>query len=270
MKVLRKIIEIDKDLCTGCGNCVLDCQEGAIQIVNGKAEVISDNLCDGMGNCIGRCPTGALQIIERESDPYELEAVQQHLAGQGRTHGDEHHGAPKYKAHGQGGCGSHSAPGYEITKFAGSKHANPGHAPHGHGMGSTQGGCGCSSSIPVMPQVGAKNWPVKLRLASSIAFGADVLLTADCAAQVAEEFSKKYANGKTLLTICPKFEDREMLAAKLADLFRQSKPKSVTSIRMEVPCCSGIGPMGREAVRLSGIDTVLREIILTRGGEELH
>ena len=268
-KHMRDIIEINEDLCNGCGQCILDCAEGAIALVDGKAKVIADRYCDGLGACLSGCPTGALKIVRREADAYDEEAVEQLLAGQGRI---------LKKEHGHGTAG--------------------GHAHHGHGHGQGGGhGCGCSGSKPqifaplanaeaspprtggcpgsgagmISGEGGAANthWPLKLRLMSPEApflRGADLLLAADCAAFAAPEFHR-LRQGKVVLIACPKFEGMEALAERLTEIFQIAKPASCTVARMEVPCCQGLIRACQAAAQASGGTVPVREVIISRRGD---
>lgn len=222
MNIRRKIIEIDEERCNGCGQCVLDCAEGAIRIVNGKAKVISDNLCDGLGACLGGCPQDALRIVERMAPAFDEKAVQTHLAEQKTP--------PLH-----GGC-----PGSLAEQL---------HRP--------AGGCPSSRPMNVHPGAGhmgqaehAGHWPVKLRLMPGSApflSGAHLLLAADCAPVVCQDFSTM-AQGKVVLTSCPKFEDTEALSQKLTEICAGLAPSRITVLRMEVPCCQRLAQWVNEAV----------------------
>ncbi len=224
MKIKRKIIQIDEALCNGCGQCVLDCAEGAIRIVDGKAKVLGESLCDGLGACLGGCPTGALTIVEREADPFDEAAV--HAARKGE----------KREA----------------------------------GAGLPGGGVACPG-LRAMFEAGGKHWPVKLRLANPGApefAGADLLVAADCAAAACKDFHEKYAKGKVVLIHCPKFEDGEGAAVRLAEIFKTARPKSCALLRMEVPCCGGLVANGRNALAMCGEKLPVEEKILDVGGRE--
>lgn len=217
--MLRKIIEIDEERCNGCGQCVLDCAEGAIAIVDGKAKVIADHFCDGLGACLQGCPQDALHIVEREADPFDPAAVEAHLHAKGMP------AAPH----------ASSLPGAALPPLA----------------------CGCPGSAArsfAEGPAGGGHWPVKLRLVPAHApflDNAHLLLAADCAPAVFPGFHT-LAQGKVVLTLCPKFEDNAAMLQKLADICANRHPQSLTALRMEVPCCKGLESMAREAVRQAG------------------
>ena len=228
MKVTRKIIQIDQDKCNGCGQCILSCAEGAIVIRNGKAEVIADMYCDGLGACMGSCPTDALSIIEREADPFDESAVEELLASQNRAQqscipqGSHPQGCAGSQAVSFGACPSSQAVPFIGTDNNTQKTPIAGTSP----MGITP------------------HWPVKLRLTNPQApylQKAHLYLAADCSAFAAMNFHGLLTKTPTaLLTLCPKFETKESIMAKLSDIFATGQIQSCTTIRMEVPCCTGL------------------------------
>lgn len=234
MKILRNIVEIDEDLCNGCGQCILDCAEGAMRLENGKAKVISDNLCDGLGACIGGCPTGALKIIQREADPFDLEEVEKR----------GHHPAP---------AAEHSCPG-----------------SRGDGAFTLAPMTAQETAAPMREHVkNPEAWPLKLRLVGGIPAGSDILLVADCAAPLLNDFRTRYAKNRRVITMCPKFEDSAALAAKLAGIMKNCSPRSITTLRVSVPCCRGVAGVCSEALNMSGANIPRTDVILTPEGEEL-
>ncbi len=289
-KHTRNIVEIDEELCTGCGQCILDCAEGAIAIVNGKAKVIADMYCDGLGACLSGCPTGALTIVQREADAYDEEAVEAHLARQGRSlhHGKDAHGhhGHHHKHHGEHGHGGHG------PHHGGGGCACGGSAPQEFAPRAVSG-CGCpGSQAAVLTRAGAgaqspfgmthggglaaassagnSHWPLKIRLMSPDApflKGADLLVAADCTAFASAAFHAELRSGAVMLIGCPKFEDNDELAGRLTAIFRTAKPKSCTVVRMEVPCCRGLLGACRVAQQESGVHVPLRDVIITRQGD---
>ena len=254
-KQMRDIVEINEELCNGCGQCILDCAEGAIALVDGKAKVISDMYCDGLGACLSGCPTGALRIVRREADAYDEDAVKRHLATMGRTlHGESHAAAPQPKA---GVCGCpHSAP--RVLSL--------------EGTGKPFSGYACPGSLPeqVSGQAGNRHWPLKLRLMAPDApflRGAEMLLSADCAAYASAEFHSKLRQGGVSLIACPKFEGMQELTEHLTLLFNTAKPAGCTVVRMEVPCCRGLIQACLTAKRDSGLDIPVRDLVITRRGD---
>jgi NAD-dependent dihydropyrimidine dehydrogenase PreA subunit len=246
--MIRKIVQIDQERCNGCGLCVPACAEGAIKIVGGKAVLSADNLCDGLGACLGECPEDAIRIIEREADEFDEAEVERHL---GKT-------APPH---------SSAAP--------------PPHIGHDH-HAAHHGGCPGSRSISLTPQQAAatspaekqpsrlRQWPVQLHLVPVSApyfQGADLLIAADCVPFAYADFHRDFLEGKVVLIGCPKLDDNTFYQEKLTELFRVSSIKSITVLRMEVPCCGGIVMAARQALAASGKDIPLHEVTITIGGE---
>jgi ferredoxin len=229
MKVVRKIIKIDEELCDGCGNCVPSCAEGALEIIDGKAKVIADLYCDGLGACLGECPVGALKIVEREADEFDEEAVEELLAKKKKE-------APKVMPMASGGC-----PSARLQSF-GSPAAAPASDP-----------CGCASEAAALDQSESalSHWPVQIMLVPPTApflKGADLLVLADCVPVAYPSLHENFLKGKAVMMGCPKFDDAQHYIEKFAQICKQSGIKSITSVVMEVPCCSAlpvIVPHGR-------------------------
>lgn len=272
MKTFRNIIEIDRDRCNGCGRCVLDCAEGAIAIIDGKAAVVSDSYCDGLGACLSGCPQGALSIVRREAAPFDEEAALRHAASSkaearpdapkgcpgsavrtfpGQPSGNVSGNDPASGAVPAFGVSPASAP---MTKCDDSSNASfgvssaPGRAtgrPSGRNFGAAPAsGPGALASGLF---AGARSWPVKLRLAPPSApflRNADLLVAADCSAAASPRFHE-LAAGKVVLIACPKFE--EGVRERLTELCRVARPASLTVLRMEVPCCRGLVAACRDA-----------------------
>jgi len=246
--MLRKIVQIDPDKCNGCGLCVPSCAEGAIKMVNGKAVLSADNLCDGLGACLGDCPQNAITIIEREADAFDEDAVEQHLNTSVTAHRQHKHN----ENHGQG------------------------HHGHGHG-----GGCPGSRAMSFAPPAAAAaeagsrqsmlgQWPVQLHLVPTSApyfHDADLLIAADCVPFAYADFHKDFLAGKAVVIGCPKLDDNQFYMQKLTELFRNSSIKSITVMRMEVPCCGGIVMAARQALAASGKDIPFREVNVSIRGE---
>lgn len=244
MKVNRKIIEIDEELCDGCGNCVPSCAEGAIKIVEGKAKVLADQLCDGLGACIGECPTGALRIVEREADDFDEAAVEEHLLiRKGET--------PPEPASLACGC-----PSTHIQTFVPADACREANEP------ATHQSAGSALS----------HWPVQIRLVPSTApflKNADLLVTADCVPVAYPDFHRDFLRGKVVMLGCPKFDDVRAYAEKFADIFRTANIRSVTVLDMEVPCCSALPQIVRDAMKAAGREIPLEEITITSQGDVL-
>lgn len=247
----RKIIEIDRTICNGCGQCVGGCAEGALALIDGKAQLVSDVYCDGLGACIGECPTGALRIIEREADGFDEDQVREHV-GRARASTQEvgSFASQPEKAALVCGCpGSH-----EMTL----KRKAP-HDPDAAGS----------------PQMRSEltHWPIKLRLLNPRATylaGSDLVLLADCAAAAYPNLHARFLKDRAVALACPKFDDPEEQIERLTEVVRDAGVRSVTVVHMEVPCCHGLMTIAEEALDRGGTDAALSSVIVSRAGEGLH
>jgi Pyruvate/2-oxoacid:ferredoxin oxidoreductase delta subunit len=238
---VRKIITIDEDKCDGCGLCATACHEGAIQIIDGKAKLVSETYCDGLGDCLGECPQDAITIEEREAAEYDQAAVDAHLAKMAaeKEAGD----APKPPSR---GC-----PGAAVQSFD---------AP----ATGTGGDFDRPSRLA--------QWPVLLNLVPPSApflRGADLLISADCVAYATANFHEHYLAGKTLVVGCPKFDDIQHYYEKLKAMFLEARPRSITVTRMQVPCCGGLSNAVVRARNETVPDTALSIVTIGIKGEEL-
>jgi len=230
---IREVIEIDEKLCDGCGDCVTACAEGAIEIIDGKARLVSDVYCDGLGACLGHCPQGALKVIEREAGSFDEEAVERRLADLGAP--DSPNAArPIMQVVAQpptmgGGC-----PGSRAQM-----HQPAAPSPSAPGAGG--------------PASQLRHWPVQLHLVPPTApffQDADVLLAADCVAFAVGDFHQRYLAGSSLAIACPKLDaNQEIYVQKLVAMIDQAKIKSLKVMVMEVPCCGGLVRLVEEALR---------------------
>lgn len=231
---IRNIIEIDEDKCNGCGQCVVDCAEAALQIINGKAKLVKEIYCDGLGACMGGCPTGALKVVQREAEAFDEKATEKHI-----------HETKKGK---EEPCG---CPGSRAVDFSEKTEAR-------------------SNTAELRPEL--SNWPVQLKLVAPNApflKDADLLLAADCTAFSAINFHSRFIKGKKLLIACPKLDDTQLYYEKLTEMFKGNGIKSITVIRMEVPCCGGLIYLAKEALKASGKDIPLNEVVIGIKGEIL-
>ena len=222
--MVRKIIEIDRDKCNGCGACASACHEGAIGMVEGKARLLREDYCDGLGDCLPACPTGAITFVEREAAAYDQAAVQAAQAAQG-----EGRPAPAAHAHGAG------CPGARAMELRPRPEAGP--APEGPAPASQ-----------------LRQWPVQIKLVPTQApyyQGSRLLIAADCTAYAYAAFHRQFIRGHITLVGCPKLDGVDY-AEKLGEILRRNDIKSVHIVRMEVPCCGGLEQAVRQALQSSG------------------
>ena len=212
--MIRRVIEIDEEKCNGCGACAAACHEGAIGMVNGKAKLLRDDYCDGLGDCLPTCPTGAITFVEREAAAYDEAAVKANKAA---------------KAAEALPCG---CPGTQSRQI----HREEGAAPQG-------------------PQPSRlTQWPVQIKLAPVNApyfDGARLLVAADCTAYAYGNFHEDFIKGKVTLVGCPKLDSVDY-AEKLTEILARNDIRSVTVVRMEVPCCGGMEQAVKTALQKSG------------------
>lgn len=246
MKVKRNIIEINEDLCNGCGQCILDCAEGALKIVDGKAKLVGEIYCDGLGACLKGCPTGALQVIEREAEDFSEEAVHELLKKQE----EEKKAASAAKSL---GCG---CPGTNLRSFSAPaiSPCQAANQPKIHGGGASA----------------LTHWPIQIRLVPPTApflKGADLLVAADCTAFAYGNFHNDMLAGKVMMIGCPKLDNAEEYIAKFTEIFKNAGLKRVTVVHMEVPCCSKLPLIIMKAREIAGVNTPVEEIVVgVQGG----
>lgn len=265
--MIRKIVEIDEARCDGCGDCIPSCAEGAIALVNGKARLSADPLCDGLGACLGECPRGAIRVVEREAEAFDGAEVAARLSrAVAPPPLEQPHGRP----HG-GTVAASSCPGSRVLEFApagapGSASARP------RGLSVLQAAPAPDLAPARAPAGGSHlgQWPVQLHLVSTSApyfQGADLLVAADCVPFAYARFHEDFLAGRRVVVGCPKQGDNRFYAEKLAELFRRSAIRSVTVVKMEVPCCGGIAWAARQALALSGKSFPLEEVTVGVRGE---
>lgn len=221
--MIRRIISIDEEKCNGCGACAEACHEGAIGMVNGKAKLLRDDYCDGLGDCLPTCPTNAISFVEREADAYDEAAVKANMQKKQEE---------KAKAPDKLPCG---CPGTQSRKLSPAV---------------------CESEHPAAGEMPSRlsQWPVQIKLAPVNApyfSGAKLLIAADCTAYAYANFHEKFIKGHVTLIGCPKL-DGVPYAEKLTEIIRQNDIKSVTIVRMEVPCCGGLEQAAKAALLNSG------------------
>ncbi|MCX6347619.1 MAG: 4Fe-4S binding protein [Actinobacteria bacterium] len=272
--VKRKIIKIDNDKCNGCGECIPNCPEGALQIIDGKARLISDLFCDGLGACIGECPEGAIEVEERDAQKYDEEKVMENISKQGENtilahlkHLKDHNETGYYNEAVEYlkknkipvpvekadepkkiGCESREAvsgscPGSQIMDLSGENSVNsPDNASPQKFSAARQ-------------ESALRQWPVQINLIppqASFLENADLLIAADCVPFSYPDFHQDFLKGKILMIGCPKFDDKQSYFEKLTEIFTMHEIKSVTVAHMEVPCCFALPNLVKQAIASSG------------------
>lgn len=278
----RKIIEIDEELCNGCGLCIPNCHEGALQIIDGKARLISDLFCDGLGACLGHCPEGAIEIIERDAEPYDEKKVMEILVTKGRNtilahleHLRDHKEEEFLK---------------QAVEYIKENNIDMSNEKHDEQHASA---CGCPGSMardfraeaekpviaatlsePLNTPSELRQWPVQLHLLNPQASyfkNADVVLAADCAAFAMGDFHSRYLKNKTLAIACPKLDsNQQSYLDKLVAMINDSKINSLTVVRMEVPCCGGLTRMAQMAVANASRKIPIKQAVISASGDVLE
>jgi len=237
--IKRKIIEIDEDLCDGCGLCVPSCAEGALKVVDGKVRLVMDRYCDGLGACLGECPKGALRVVEREAEDFDEDAVVAHLAVMNKPSkaAEAHHGM--------------ACPSAMLQQFQ----------PAGIGLRTD------TASASALSQ-----WPVQIRLIPPFATflqNAHLLIAADCTPFAYADFHRDFIQDKVVMVGCPKFDDTQAYLNKFIEIFKTVPVRSVTTVIMEVPCCAGLQHVVRQAIAESGKEIPLDEVVIGIRGQIL-
>lgn len=234
----RKIVKIDEEKCTGCGLCIPNCAEGALQIINGKAKLLSEKFCDGLGACLGHCPEDAITIIEREAEGFDEKAVKVHLQKQSQPKPGLQ---PVFMK-----CPSSRPMQFNISK---------------------------SRIDPTPSSLSASQltqWPVQLNLVPIHApyfQDADLLISADCVPFAYANFHQDFLKGKTVVVGCPKLDDIQFYKEKLTEIFRTNSIKSITVLYMEVPCCFGLVKATEDALAASGKDILFKKVRIAIRGD---
>lgn len=244
----RKIVLIDEDKCTGCGDCIPKCHEGALQIIDGKAKLVADRYCDGIGDCLGSCSFDAIRVEEEEvSEDYDEEAVKKHLESIGRKFTPrKNNSISENHSHSHVGCPSTLS--RQIKRVPNSD--------------ST------ASEIDETSQL--TNWPVQISLAAPQApyfNNSHILIAADCVPFAYAGFHGKFLKDKVLLIGCPKLDDAQFYREKLAGLFKKNDVKKISIAHMEVPCCFSLEQIVTDAIRESGKDIPLEKTIVSVDGK---
>ena len=237
----RKIVKIDEERCTGCGLCIPNCAEGALQIVDGKARLTSEKFCDGLGACLGHCPEDAITVIEREAEEFDEKAVEAFLHKKQDVQPE-----PEPRPASSTGCPSSRAMHFKAPP--------------------TEGVAG--SAAPSVSQL--TQWPVQLKLVpvnASYFQDADLLIVADCVPFAYGDFHQDFMKGKAVVVGCPKLDDIQYYREKLGEIFKTNRIKSVTLPYMEVPCCFGLVVAVEEAMKTSGKTIPVKKVKIGIRGE---
>ena len=233
---VRNIVKIDEEKCNGCGECVPACAEGAIQVIDGKAKLVSEIYCDGLGACLGHCPQDAITIEQRQADDFDEEAVKAHLAAEQKPE-------PKPDA-------GFVCPGTMAKKLKAKEKSST-----------------LSASQDMQSEL--THWPVQLNLISpqtDCLKNADLLIAADCVPFAMADFHDKFLKNHSLVIGCPKLDNGQFYIDKLAEIFKANKLNSLTVIHMEVPCCFGLVQIVKQAIAKSGIDLPFKDVTITLDG----
>ncbi len=298
--MIREVIQIDEEKCNGCGNCIPNCHEGALQIVDGKAVLVSDLMCDGLGACLGHCPEGALSIEKIEAQPYNETLVMAQMVSKGKnvviahlTHLKEH-GETEYLKEGVRFLWDNKDsldfnPAEVVEKVHNLKPVAPVFKPvqaaaHVHAAGHACPGS-ASREFNLNPNVSKNSppphshsnssslthWPVQLHLINPAADyfrNADLLVAADCSAFTSANFHEDFLKNKKLVIACPKLDHGlDTYLQKMIRLISDAKVNTITVLRMEVPCCGGLVQLVSDAVTRSGRKVPVKEVVLSVSGE---
>jgi NAD-dependent dihydropyrimidine dehydrogenase PreA subunit len=288
-KMIREIVKIDDELCNGCGLCIPNCHEGALQIIDGKARLVSELMCDGLGACLGHCPEGAITIEKREAVAYNETEVMREMADKGINTVIAH--LKHLKDHNETGFMQEGMKflkenrdelDFDLDEVIDEIHGNVKQSA----SGCSTGGCPGSKTVVfdkpkefmlagnVSEQPSQlRQWPVQLHLVNPMASyfqKADLLVAADCTAFSIGNFHSKWLRDKSLVIACPKLDHgTETYINKLAMLIDGAKVNTITVMMMEVPCCGGLMGMVREAKQMSSRNVPVKAIVVSIKGEIL-
>ncbi len=266
----REIINIDHEKCTGCGDCIKGCPEGALQIIDGKARLVNEAFCDGLGACIGDCPEDAIDIETREAEPYDEKSVVENMVEEGEKVLKAH--LEHLKEHEQ----------KELLKEALDHLEEIGVENPMEENKTVKGECGCPSSTPDEWEVSdeeeggrlnsrLQQWPVQLHLVPIQApyfDESDLVIAADCVPFAYPNFHPDFLENSSLIIACPKLDDTEKYLEKLTEIFKQNDIQSIKVVHMEVPCCFGLKKLVNGALSDSGKNIPVEDVTISIKGEE--
>lgn len=285
----RKIINIDHELCNGCGLCLPNCPEGALQLIDGKARLVSDLFCDGLGACIGTCPLGAIHVEEREAEPYDERRVMANIASQGKNVIKAHldhlaaHNEQQYLEQARHYLQENGIPlPTEIAALACCPAMSAAVAPETLGCPGSQLHDRRGQAVPesgpnqaaAPAQTELRTWPLQLQLLNpqaSFFENADLLIVADCVPFAYASFHNDFLKGKVPLIFCPKLDRTiDQYLAKLTAIFNLHAIRSLHVVHMEVPCCSGTVALTRQAMAAAGKEIPFHEYNISLQGKLLE
>ncbi len=257
----RKIIKINEEKCTGCGNCIPDCPEGALQLIDGKARLVSDLFCDGLGACIKACPLGAMSIEEREAEPYDEFRVMENVSKAGHNVIKAH--LKHLKDHGEDGFYNQAIEYLRQNSIEIPQPDEDKPMP-----------CGCPGTMQKDLKHGQSelnNWPIQLKLLNPNAtylHNAHLVIAADCTALAYPNFHGKFLKNSVLIMFCPKLDtDPDIYVEKLSRIFEKHDIKSVSIVHMEVPCCGGVEMIVAEAMKKCNKSILIKDYTVSITGE---
>jgi len=263
----RKIIKINAEKCNGCGVCIPNCPEGAIQVIDDKARLISDLFCDGLGACIGHCPEDAITIEEREAKAYDERKVMENIVKQGKNVIKAH--LEHLKGHSQDAYLKQAIDYLKEKGIENPLKEEPYLSPHKH----TASGCPSAKIMDFRGEESElKTWPIQIMLVPHFApylDNVDLLIAADCVPFAYASFHQDLLKDKVLLVGCPKLDDTEIYQEKINQILKNNQIKSITYAHMEVPCCFGLTSIINKAILTSGKNIPFQEIIISIKGERI-
>ncbi|MBN2485706.1 MAG: 4Fe-4S binding protein [Bacteroidales bacterium] len=289
--MIREMVKIDEELCNGCGECVPACHEGALQIIDGKARLISDLMCDGLGACIGHCPVDAITIEKREAEPYNETKVMEIMVEKGKNTVIAH--MKHLKEHGETGFlkeavhflrDNDGEMSFSVQEVIREVH-NHGHAePHSHrGSGGCPGsqertlapkGLTVDAAVTAIASSELRQWPVQMHLinpAANYFKNSDVVIAADCVAFSMGNFHQRFLKGKTLAIACPKLDEgQETYVQKITRLIDEANVNTITVVIMQVPCCGGLLQVTKKAAAQAIRKVPVKVAVISVEGEVLQ
>lgn len=265
-KVKRQIITIDEEKCDGCGACVPSCAEGALQIIDGKARLVKESYCDGLGACLGECPQGALRVVEMVVDAYDEPAVLEYLQTVAPDMVEKH--VAHLRAHGMASAYNSTPTGVPACPSVQMRAWDDEPASAGDRRNAIPISLLATEAEATVGRLRSelRQWPVQLHLVPIQApffAGADLALIADCVPFAEPNTHADFIKDHAIAVGCPKLDDGRAYIAKLSQILRNNDIRSITVVRMEVPCCGGLEYIAQQALTLSGKQIPLQSVIVT-------